>query len=742
MFGRVSVFSAFLSLLTHCAPAADIPLFSQRDPEKQDEKDWVDGRWNQTDVGMFLACTIHTPNGVIAKGLSIRVGDPGNATVCYDTRTGLLRAGWTGGFIRFDPARFGLIRPPKPDGEIKFLGSHFPGLQSTPLRYEGLRLAGHRVVLSWKAEGTAIRESPWHVISENTGVFIRNLEINAGGDLTLDLLEEKGGTASNADFDGKPGATLSANDRQVSVACAGNAEAKVIAKGNRVAVTFPARSEPKWCRVIIGPTADSERFGKAVSQLSTREDLNELSRPATARWPPALQTKGQLGSGNDLFAVDTLTVPYENPWKALMFLSGVDFQSNGTAYACSIHGDVWQVTGIDEMLKSLTWRRFATGLFQPLGLRVVGGKILVLGRDQITELTDENNDGEADLYRNFSNLIETSPGGHDYVTCLETDTAGNLYYADPKGVHRISADGKSKETIATGWRHPNGLGVSPTGIITVAPQQGEWTPSSAIFEAKPGGYYGFGGPKASESRPLGFDPPLCWLPHSIDNSSGSQIWVPKDRWGYFGGKMLHLVWGRCSMMVVLRDEIDGIAHGAAIPLPVRFLSGPMRGSFAAHDGHLYIAGCTGWQTSAAKDGALQRVRHTGKTVYLPDSFRLHSNGVSVTFSQPMARRFAEDPGSYNIQQWNYRYEKKYGSDDWSVADPSRKGRDEVEIRSATLLSDERTVFLETSELRPVMQMEVKYNLDAASGQKVRGVFYTTINKTAPAFAVPVKNAGG
>ena len=86
---------------------------------------------------------------------------------------------------------------------------------------------------------------------------------------------------------------------------------------------------------------------------------------------------------------------------------------------CTIHGDVWLVSGIDDKLAKLTWRRFATGLFQPLGLRVVGGKIFVLGRDQITRLHDPNGDGEADFYENFCNLIATSTGGHDYVTSLE-----------------------------------------------------------------------------------------------------------------------------------------------------------------------------------------------------------------------------------------------------------------------------------------------------------------------------------
>src|SRR6185369_4578970 len=151
---------------------------------------------------------------------------------------------------------------------------------------------------------------------------------------------------------------------------------------------------------------------------------------------------------------------YDNPWKALMFLAGVDFTTNGTAYVCSIHGDVWRVTGIDDKLGELHWKRFATGLFQPLGLKVREGQVFVLGRDQITRLHDLNGDGEADFYENFSNLIDTADG-HNYVTSLEKDNAGNFYYVDPRGVHRISPDGQRKETLATGFRNPQRRGRQP-----------------------------------------------------------------------------------------------------------------------------------------------------------------------------------------------------------------------------------------------------------------------------------------
>ena len=198
-----------------------------------------------------------------------------------------------------------------------------------------------------------------------------------------------------------------------------------------------------------------------------------------------------------------------------------------------------------------------------------------------------------------------------------------------------------------------------------------------------GGYYGYGGPKVTPERPLGYDPPLCWIPHSVDNSGGSQVWVPPRPWGPLGGQMLHLLWGRCGLMLVLRDAVDGVSQGAVVPLPARFLSGPNRGTFHPRDGHLYIAGSTGWQTSAVKDGALQRVRFTGKAVYLPIAWHAHSNGLSLTFTQPLDRSCSGRPGQLCGPQWNYRYAAQYGSKDWSVANPEKRRprRSDGEIRA-------------------------------------------------------------
>ncbi len=713
------------------AEKAGEPANSGMKPEAQKESDWIDQRWNQTDVGPFLTSNLELPGARIARALSIKVGAAHEGSVCYDTATATWRAAWEGGFLHFGPARYGLIRPPAIQGKLTAQGA---ALEPPPrTRYLGLHVHQDRVVLSSVVNDTPVLESPWLVTNAGHAVFIRTLEVGAANQSVVIGLGTSDESPAPQDAEGGFQFRARSGDRTVAYRIIAPG-AHVVRTGRNLNLDLPASTQSRlvqiaFCSVRGSEPADAFRsITAALTALPDPDRPSQWMKPGPARWLPESITRGQRGLDLDILAVDTLPLPYDNPWKALLFLAGVDFAPDGAAYVCSIHGDVWRVTGIDASLRELRWHRFATGLFQPLGLKVRDGQVYVLGRDQITRLHDANGDGEADYYESFHHQIATSTGAHDYVTCLEQDDRGNFYYVDPRGLHRVSADGQKQETIATGWRNPNGLGVSPDGsVLTVAPQQGDWTPSSQISQARPGGFYGYGGPRVALHRPLGYDVPLCWIPHSVDNSSGSQVWVPRGHWGPLGGQMLHLLWGRCALMLVLRDEVNGIAQGATLPLPGRFLSGPNRGSFNPRDGHLYVAGSTGWQTAAAKDGALQRVRFTDRPVLLPTAWHAHTNGLTVTFAQPLDPSAAQDPGSYAVHQWNYRYSSTYGSKDWSVAHPDLEGRDEVPVLSARLLPDQRTVFLQLPPLAPVMQLELKYSLNTAAGKAFRNQLWLTLN---------------
>lgn len=701
---------------------------AQKDPGVQKESDWVDARWNATELGNFHASTVALPGGALAKGLSIRAGTARTVSAVYDTARATLCGIWTDGFLKFDSARYGLVRPPRPDGDVRFLAPN-PSAWNDRARWRGLHVNGPRVVIEYSVGDSRVLETPWVEQHGGATVMTRTFEIAPGGERLLTLSHAT--SVKLGTNDGVSLASVALRDERLRFAVAGG-PAEFLSATGLLKLRFHAIKQP--ARVKLFYTTDSaEQLVALVKQSAAPENLVELSKPGPPRWTP-LTTRGQRGLGNDAFVIDTLTMPYNNPWKALMFGSGVDFLPNGDALVCTIHGDVWLASGIDDKVEKLTWRRFATGLFQPLGLRVRDGKPYVLGRDQITILHDENSDGEADFYENFFNGIRTSTGGHEYVTSLETDTNGNFYYVDPIGAHRVLRDGSHGELLGAGFRNPNGMGVSPDGtIVTVAPQQGEWTPSSALFEARGNSWHGYGGPRVTAERPLGYDPPLCWIPHAVDNSGGSQVWITSERWGPLRNQLLHLSWGRCAQMLVLREVVDGVAQGAVVPLPGRFSSGPMRGAFNPRDGQLYVAGSTGWQTAAARDGCLQRVRFTGANPRVPIAFHVHTNGIRLSFTTELDRATVEDAGSYSFAHWNYHYSKNYGSKDYWPSDDQKEGHESLDVKAAKLLSDGKTLFVEIAGLKPVMQFELKYGLNSADGKPMRNAVRGTINRVGARF---------
>ena len=358
---------------------------------------------------------------------------------------------------------------------------------------------------------------------------------------------------------------------------------------------------------LDAPWVENGRFVRQRAPAS-EHPLAAAVEGGPAQWPQVIENRGTLGrSGAWPYVIDTIEPPFENPWKALLFFSGHDFLPDGSALLCTIQGDVWHVQGLDEKLDRVRWRRYASGLHQALGLVVAQGNVYVLGRDQITRLHDRNGDGEADFYECFSNAYATSTAGHDFICGLERDRSGRFYTASSKfGLLRISADGRSLENLATGFRNPDGLGLTSDGTVTVPNSEGEWTPASMICEIRPGGHYGSMGPKGGRVPEL----PLVYLPRGLDNSSGGQVTVPGGRFGPLDGQLLHFSFGMGSHFLILRENVNGQPQGAAVPLPGEFLSGAHRGRFNPKDGQLYVTGMTGWGSYTPADGCFQRSART------------------------------------------------------------------------------------------------------------------------------------
>jgi len=449
-----------------------------------------------------------------------------------------------------------------------------------------------------------------------------------------------------------------------------------------------------------------------ASPNSEDYDLAVLMKGGPAQWPQWIESKGELGTQTP-FATDRITIPFENPYGTLFFITAHDFFSDGTAAVATMTGEVWLVKGIDEKLEKLRWKRFATGLHQPLGVKVVKDKLFVLGRDQITCLHDLNNDDEADFYECVTNEMQTSPGGHDFIVGLETDKEGHFYFASGnQGVCKVGQASSlpastSLQVLATGFRNPNGLGLSPDGrFITTSGQEGDWTPASSIFQIElgknEGAHFGAGGPKNGQPP----EPVLMYLPRGEDNSSSSQTFISSDKWAALKGdqNFIHLSSGGGSAWLVMRQNVKGRWQAAAVKISGNFDSGPQAARFNPNDGHLYVNGMQGWGSYTPKDGCFQRVRFTGGENPVPVGCEARDNGVLIRFNQPVQDA---DTATCFAQCWNYQYGPQYGSPEYSVKYADTPGHDPLEVRSVQKLDGGKTLFLEIPQIVTASQIHVR-----------------------------------
>jgi len=541
--------------------------------------------------------------------------------------------------------------------------------------------------------------------------------------------------------------------RQLFAAGLRGAGATLLAEGGRIVLKVPPHAGALRLQLVqLG--GDDAALAAAMPALQQQAAVAPLpSTPAPARWTVPVVTKGFVGASGGAFAVDTITIPFDNPHDSRMRTGAFDFLPDGRAAVSTWNGDVWLVSGIDGDLDQLAWQRFATGLFDPLGLKVVDGAIYVHGRDGITILRDENGDGEADFHECFNNQVLITPGFHEFAFDLQTDAAGNFYFSkgapvNPGGrgfmkivphhgaILKVSKDGSTIETIATGLRAPNGIAVSPDGVITSGDNEGTYMPRCRLnWITKPGFYAGVAPCAHRDPVPDQPDLPLCWMPMDIDNSSGGQVWVTGKGWSDLQGRLLHLSYGQCAAYLVLKEEVDGVVQGGVVRLPANFSSSCMRGRYGP-DGQLYVIGLQGWQTSAAKEGGFHRVRRTSQPLGLPTALRTCDKGVYLTFAEPLDPATAADPESYGVQIWGYLYSPNYGSPELSLLHPERKveqgkqNRDELKVTAATLSPDGKQVFLAIDGMQTCHQMKVTWDVDTKDGRNLRGELHNSIHKLA------------
>ncbi len=440
------------------------------------------------------------------------------------------------------------------------------------------------------------------------------------------------------------------------------------------------------------------------------------------------------------FAIDRINWPAQNPWASWLRFGGLDFFPDGDRAALSTwNGDVWTVTGLNDTLDTLVWQRIATGLNQPLGLKIVGGQIYVVGRDQITRLVDLNADGETDFYENFNNDTYNSEHFHEQVMDLQTDAAGNFYYMKSARhalpaqhphhgtLIRVSPDGAQSTVIAYGFRASNGLGIGPGPTFYGTDQEGYWMPANRLnritvhdkFYGNRWGWYPAGEP------PDSYEPPLCWIAPFVDRSPAAPIWIPTGTWGEMSDSLLSLSYGTGKVYAVLQHQTETTVQGALTELGVELPTGLMRGRFHRTSGDLYLVGLFGWSSDKREDTGFYRVRMTGAPLRTPKSFRAVNGGLIVNFHVPLAPESVQDPENWRVQSWEYRWTEYYGSP--QLKRSGEEGRDSHAVQSVTLSADGKTVFLKIPTLTPTMQFHVVVTGSFADGIPLDCYLHGTIH---------------
>ncbi|MEM7231413.1 MAG: DUF6797 domain-containing protein [Planctomycetota bacterium] len=496
----------------------------------------------------------------------------------------------------------------------------------------------------------------------------------------------------------------------------------------------------KATKIRLAYTRASQPAEKVAASLATKTpfpDLESLLAGGPRRWGETIETERIEMSENESFAVEAIELPTENPWDVPLRVGGFDFFPGGKrAAVCTWQGDVWTVDGLDRDV--FRWQRIATGLFQPLGLKIRDGQIYVLGRDQITRLRDLNGDGEVDYYENFNNDAQVTEHFHEFAFDLQTDDEGRFYYTKG-GRHakdavvpqhgtllRVEKDGSRTERLAYGFRAPNGLFLDRDGSFLVSDQEGHWVPENRINRVRPGGFYGYQWSFHEGDRPEVYDPPLAWVEHDLDRSPAAQFRVQSERWKDLNGKLLSLSYGTGRVVLVIEDEASPIPQATLVAMPIDTMpTGIMRARFDP-SGELYIGGLASWGTQRSTPGGFYRVRYRGGWSQAPEEVRATTEGVYLRFREALDPKRARSPASFRLSRWNYKWQERYGSDDFRVSD-GKPGREAIQVEEALLSKDARAVFLRIEGMRPSMQLKTRLRLRTTSGGRISLDLFSTVN---------------
>ena len=372
-----------------------------------------------------------------------------------------------------------------------------------------------------------------------------------------------------------------------------------------------------------------------------------------------------------------------------------------------------------------------------MSLTIRDDQIFVFDRNGVWRLVDTNGDGEADRHELFCNSFTQSAEAREFPNSIKLAPDGSFIVS--KGgqqastisrlngsVLRIAPDGLSHRVLGVGFRQPF-VGVHPeSGLVTASDQEGQYIPTTPLHIVKDGAFHGF----LSDLLPREVYPgpiaePLTWIPHSVNPSGTSQVWLTGAKLGPLNDSLIHLGFNRPEIFRVLFNHRSPRPQAAVVSVARDFDVPALNAAVNPADGCLYISGfqITAWGTTAKPLSALVRLRYTGAASTLPNEIAAMDKGVLIRFDVKLDPATALDLTNYSLERWNYQRTHRYGSAHYK-SDGSI-GQDWITPSSAYVSEDGKAVFLGVPEMTAVMQMRMGWSIRSDQGATLSENAYFT-----------------
>lgn len=338
-------------------------------------------------------------------------------------------------------------------------------------------------------------------------------------------------------------------------------------------------------------------------------------------------------------------------------------------------GSVFALRGWDGPREQVEVRRIAEGLHEPLGLVFARGALHVIHKQEITRLVDQDGDDRIDEYRTLSNDWTTTSNFHEFgfglpavgqwlhfglsACVMKGGKSCPVQTRDRGRLMRASLATGEVETLATGFRTPNGIAATPDGAILVTDNQGDWLPASKLIRIEPGADYGWR-PPGETPDPQRVTSPTLWLPHNEIANSPTQPLV-LTRGPYAGQILFGDVYNGGLKRAVL-EEVAGRWQGAAFHFSGG-LQGPVNRLLELPSGGLVVGeiGSRGnWGELGKPWYGLELLRFEDEAAFEPRRVSVSPTGFEVELTRALAEHVLPAAARFRVEDWFYVPSPAYG----------------------------------------------------------------------------------